>query len=99
MRTLACVGRCSAWLPALPHANCLARSDLGPQRPPGGHNVVWVRPAIASYFVIVYFIIGVLFYTQQMDWDVDFTLYFIVVIITTVGYGDHEDIETDGQKL
>lgn len=39
--------------------------------------------------VIVYYIVGVLFYNSYEDWDILTCVYFITISSTTVGYGDY----------
>eukprot|EP00040_Diaphanoeca_grandis_P036066 m.228646 g.228646 ORF g.228646 m.228646 type:complete len:776 (-) comp33543_c1_seq1:158-2485(-) len=56
-------------------------------------------PAVATYFIVFYFLLGMLFYTQYMGWSASYTFYFIIVVITTVGYGDHDAIEGTGPLL
>jgi len=47
------------------------------------------QPAtIALGLIIGYFAIGVLFYWQATDWSLLQAAYFVIVTVTTVGYGD-----------
>lgn len=46
---------------------------------------------IAVYFLFIYLTTGLLFYSYYMNWPFVKALYFVVVTVTTVGYGDHTD--------
>lgn len=46
------------------------------------------RTLIHLSALLLYFAAGVLFVKQTEDWHLDTSLYFIVQIITTIGYGD-----------
>jgi len=50
---------------------------------PKWHGTVW-----SSMMVIAFFGIGIYFGVQRMDWTVGDSIYFIVVTMSTVGYGD-----------
>mmetsp|Transcript_31104 Transcript_31104/g.81504 ORF Transcript_31104/g.81504 Transcript_31104/m.81504 type:complete len:526 (+) Transcript_31104:129-1706(+) len=54
------------------------------------------RPLMA---IGLYFFSGIIFYTQYEEWTFVDALYFCMVVVTTVGYGDNAPIETDGGKL
>jgi hypothetical protein len=39
--------------------------------------------------VFVFYLVGVLFYHNNMGWNITDCIYYITVSITTVGYGDY----------
>lgn len=50
------------------------------------------RMMLAVYLSVLYFIVGLVFYTQVMGWRFASAMYFIVVVVTTIGYGDNDEI-------
>eukprot|EP00041_Stephanoeca_diplocostata_P032186 m.1024720 g.1024720 ORF g.1024720 m.1024720 type:complete len:470 (+) comp24099_c3_seq4:445-1854(+) len=48
-----------------------------------------------ALFVVLYFTIGIVFYTAHQGWTFGYAIYFCVVVCTTVGYGDHEALDGD----
>lgn len=48
--------------------------------------------------LIIYFILGIIFYTQVEDWPAGDAIYFAFVVMTTVGYGDLLPT-SDGSKV
>lgn len=54
--------------------------------------------AVAGGLVFLYYVFGVIYYTQQEDWSFVDALYFVTVTLTTVGYGDLLPT-TDGAKV
>ena len=54
----------------------------------------------AAVGLLLYFIVGAVYYTQAQGWTLAFSLYFAVVVVTTIGYGDQNPpIESDGAQL
>lgn len=43
---------------------------------------------ISGVLLVLYFVIGILFYAIEEEWGVGDVIYFAVVVLTTVGYGD-----------
>lgn len=60
-----------------------------------GCNPLTVTAAVGLVF---YFVIGAIFYCAVEDWGLGDALYFGVVVMTTVGYGDFLP-STDGSKI
>ena len=46
--------------------------------------------------VAAYFLMGLLFYTQHEKWSFTDAVYFCIVTVTTVGYGDQGSFYPDG---
>jgi hypothetical protein len=44
----------------------------------------------ALIIVVIYLIIGAIYYTQVEQWSLVNSLYFCFITLTTIGYGDHE---------
>lgn len=57
--------------------------------------------AVFVLVMLLYFAVGVVFFTymrERADWDILDCIYFSVLTLTTIGYGDLTP-ETDGQKV
>jgi len=48
--------------------------------------------------VLLYFVMGLLFYTLHEEWTFTDALYFCMVTVTTVGYGDQGNFYSDGSN-
>lgn len=53
---------------------------------------------LASVAVVVYLLLGGIYYMASVEWSFLDSLYFTVTTLTTVGYGDIKP-ETDAQKI
>eukprot|EP00035_Acanthoeca_spectabilis_P040221 m.68127 g.68127 ORF g.68127 m.68127 type:complete len:482 (-) comp9903_c0_seq2:129-1574(-) len=66
------------------------------------HAARWrkIKGELAAFSILItYLVIGVLFYTINEEWTFGFAIYFCVVVATTVGYGDHDPITTNGARV
>jgi len=57
-----------------------------------------LRPLFAAFWVVAYFSLGVLYYERAEGWDLTTSIYFQMVTVSTVGYGDLSP-STDESKL
>lgn len=57
-----------------------------------------LRPLFAVFWVVVYFSLGVVYYNKAEGWDVTTSIYFQMVTVSTVGYGDLSP-SSDASKL
>lgn len=54
---------------------------------------------VGVIILVSYLLCGMIFYSQYEGWTWQFSLYFCVVVATTVGFGDQDPIDTVGGRL
>lgn len=58
----------------------------------------FAKPVVASVIIVCYFAIGTAFYANVEGWDIPTCIYFQMVTVSTVGYGDLSPV-SDGSRL
>jgi len=54
---------------------------------------------VAFGIILLFYIVGVVYFTQEEGWNFLDSVYFCVIVMTTVGYGDNDPIESNQSKI
>lgn len=57
------------------------------------------KSILKLFIVILYYVVGCIYYNANMEWDTLDCIYFITVSITTVGYGDYSPDNNSGRMF